>query len=303
MSKVKLGRGSKETRQAVARFVLRPDGFARSIGRTTVEAATRTVPGAATAPPQRHTPRAQVLDLRLPQIGQQRCAARPQHGAGRPADVARREKHLRRLRRLRRGGPPRGRQPDRGAQRPRVTGPGARRPREHVAHGARAATTSSSSPTTGSRKGCPSRSCNGKSLGRSLRRAHQRDVLSLEENVESWGRVESVFDDLAGDDSLGQPHGSQGGHPDAVAFGAGEGAGDGRRPRRARLREPRPGLRPRAKRLLAARTSSERWPRLLPGLATTPGIGFVAVHEQGARSCRDRRGRGPTSRGPTSSRA
>ena len=38
MSQVKLGRGSRETREAVARFVLRPDGLARSFARTTAEA-------------------------------------------------------------------------------------------------------------------------------------------------------------------------------------------------------------------------------------------------------------------------
>src|SRR5690349_9637629 len=38
MSRVKLGRGSADTRRAVARVVLRPDGLARSLGRTASEA-------------------------------------------------------------------------------------------------------------------------------------------------------------------------------------------------------------------------------------------------------------------------
>ena len=37
MSKVNIGRGSRETRRMVARFVARPDGFTRSIARTTAE--------------------------------------------------------------------------------------------------------------------------------------------------------------------------------------------------------------------------------------------------------------------------
>ena len=37
MSKVNIGRGSRETRRTVARFVARPDGFTRSIARTTAE--------------------------------------------------------------------------------------------------------------------------------------------------------------------------------------------------------------------------------------------------------------------------
>ena len=58
--------------------------------------------------------------------------------------------------------------------------------------------TSSSSRTTGSPWERRSRTCYGQSLGDRCAELTTQDVVSLEENVESWGRVGSVVDDLAG---------------------------------------------------------------------------------------------------------
>ena len=129
MSRVKLGRGSRRPAQAVARFVLRPDGFARSMGRTTAEAFR-----------ERFQARQQRRRDVVPRVHRSWTFAflrAVSNGILRdlnmaivePADAARRAQHLRRLRRLRRGRPPCRRQPDRGAQCPRGTGPGARRAR------------------------------------------------------------------------------------------------------------------------------------------------------------------------------
>ena len=103
--------GRRQVRGAAGR--LRPQHSRKTTSRWCASVSRR---GSRTAP-QRRTAGAPVVDLRVPAGGEQRGAARPQHGAGRPADVARRPEHLRRLRRLRRGGPPRGWQPDRGAAR------------------------------------------------------------------------------------------------------------------------------------------------------------------------------------------
>ena len=104
----------------------------------------------------------------------------------------------------------------------------------------------------------------------------REDVLSLEENVESWGRVESVFDDLAGDDSIGHQTAARAATrmqarsaPDEAASTSGElvvlGSGN------LGLVYAREPVR------LSHEDIDARWPRLLPGLAATPGIGFVAV--------------------------
>ena len=128
----------------------------------------------------------------------------------------------------------------------RGAGPGARRPRAGGRSARRVATTSSSSPTTASRRARPSRRATGTVARRRCASEldQRRTSSSLEENVESWGRVESVLDDLAGDDSIGR--GRAAGRPRrrAVARPRRTRARDGRRPGRAGLGQPRAGLRP-----------------------------------------------------------
>ena len=85
MSKVKLGRGSKDTREAVARFVLRPDGLRAQLRPYDGRGRARAFPGPSAAAARRRTPVAPVVDLRVPPGGEQRRAPRPEHGAGQPA--------------------------------------------------------------------------------------------------------------------------------------------------------------------------------------------------------------------------
>jgi hypothetical protein len=125
--------------------------------------------------------------------------------------------------------------------------------------------------------GAPFEDLYGKSLGDVCAELTRQDVVSLEENVESWGRVGSVVDDLAGD--------SIGGHTAARA--------SSRLTDRATPdRDPSAGdlvvlgsgnlglvYVPGPERLLREQID-ERWPRLLPGLAATPGVGFIAVQSR-----------------------
>src|SRR3954469_13350251 len=99
---------------------------------------------------------------------------------------------------------------------------------------------------------------------------------SLDENVESWGRVESLVDDLAGPgrasqgaarrvgDHLGartDPPRAPGDEPEVVVLGSGNLG-------LVYLREPE---------RLSMEDLDRRYSRLLPGLAAHPGISFVAV--------------------------
>ena len=131
----------------------------------------------------------------------------------------------------------------------------------------------------GQSQGVPFEERVGRSLGDVCSELVSQDVVSLEEGVESWGRVESVLDDLAGDESLGnrtaaraatrlqsrsQPHEGTPQAGDLVVLGSGNlGLVYAREEHR-----------------LSQEDIDERWPRLLPGLAATPGIGFVAVHSR-----------------------
>ena len=56
----------------------------------------------------------------------------------------------------------------------------------------------------GQSQGLPFEDLYGHSLGDVCSELTREDVVSLEENVESWGRVESVLDDLASGDGAGQ---------------------------------------------------------------------------------------------------
>ncbi len=55
----------------------------------------------------------------------------------------------------------------------------------------------------GQSQGMPFEELTGTSLGDLCSELTSEEVVSLEENVESWGRVESVFDDLAGEGAQG----------------------------------------------------------------------------------------------------
>jgi len=104
----------------------------------------------------------------------------------------------------------------------------------------------------------------------------QESITSIDHNVESWGRVESLVDDLAGSsrtsqraarhvgDQLGdrtdtpKPAGAE---SDVVVLGSGNLG-------LVYLREPA---------RLCLEDLTTRYPRLLPGLAAHPGISFVSV--------------------------
>ena len=101
-------------------------------------------------------------------------------------------------------------------------------------------------------------------------------VASVEGHVESWGRVESVLDDLAGEDThsehaaaraaahVGDRATALGGdveQEDLIVLGSGNlGLVYARQPQRMFLED-----------------IEDRWPRLVEGLAAHPGVGFVAV--------------------------
>jgi uncharacterized membrane protein YvlD (DUF360 family) len=116
----------------------------------------------------------------------------------------------------------------------------------------------------------------GLGLGELCASLTQKPTTSLDENVESWGRVGSLVDDLAGPgrtsqqatrhvgDHLGgradapRPAGTE---SDVVVLGSGNlGLVYFREPERLRMED-----------------LDRRYPRLLPGLAAHPGISFVAV--------------------------
>ena len=125
--------------------------------------------------------------------------------------------------------------------------------------------------------GAPFADLYGQSLGDLCGELTKQDVVSLEENVESWGRVGSVVDDLAGDSIGGQTaarastrlqnRASPDQDPtagDLVVLGSGN---------LGLVYVPGPER-------LVREQIEERWPRLLPGLAATPGIGFIAVQSR-----------------------
>ena len=234
--------------QTVARFVVRPDGFARSIARTVVEVVR-----------ERFQARAQRRRDVVPRVHrswtfallravEQRGAAGPEHGDGRPPDAARRPERLRRLRGLRRGGAPRGRQPDRGAARcsRRWTSCwGCWRPSQQYAPRRYHFVVLSDH---GQSQGPPFEARYGQSLSRPCAASSPaRHVVSLEENVESLGsgrvrprRPRERHRRGRATRPRGRLRGcSRAPRPTRATPTAG-------RPGRARVRQPRPGLRARA---------------------------------------------------------
>ncbi|MET0999877.1 MAG: phage holin family protein [Marmoricola sp.] len=275
MSRVKLGRGSMETRQAVARFVIRPDGFARSVGRTTVEVLRERfqarqqrrrdvvprVHRSWTFALLRAASNGVLRDLNMALVGRQMLrGARSIYvdfvdydeiahhaGCNRLEALSVLESLDQVLRDL-----------------------------ESVADKAPRRYHFVIVSDHGQSQGLPFEDLYGHSLGDVCSELTRQDVVSLEENVESWGRVESVFDDLADGDSIGHQTAARAatrmqaraapdeGSPttgDLVVLGSGNLG-------LVYVREPE---------RLVREQIDQRWPRLLPGLAVTPGIGFVAV--------------------------
>ena len=275
MSSVKLGRGSRETRQAVARFVLRPDGFARSIGRTVVEAVRERFQ----ARQQRRrdvVPRVHrswtfaflravsngvLRDLNMALVGRQMLrGARSIYVDFVDYDEVAHHAGCNRLEALR-----------------------VLESLDQVLHVLE--TVALSAPRRyhfvivsdhGQSQGLPFEDRHGRSLGDVCSELTRQDVVSLEENVESWGRVESVFDDLAGSESIGQQTAARA----ATRMRARSGPDDG-----APIAEELVVLGSGNLGLVYVRSAerlfeedlAQRWPRLLPGLAATPGVGFIAV--------------------------
>jgi hypothetical protein len=278
MSRMKLSRGSTETRQAVARFVLRPDGFARSITRTTVEVVKERFQ--ARSQRRRHViPRVHrswtfavlravsngvLRDLNIALVGRHMMlGARSiyvdfvdydevaHHAGGNRLEALKVLESLDQVLHV---------LEDMARQAPR---------RYHFVI----------LSDHGQSQGVPFEELNGKSLGDVCGELTKEGVVSLEENVESWGRVESVLDDLAGTGGIGEqaaaraatrvqthsaPDEGSATPGDLVVLGSGNlGLVYSREPRR-----------------LVREEIDERWPKLIPGLATTPGIGFVAVQSR-----------------------
>ena len=278
MSRMKLARGSVDTRQAVARFVLRPDGFARSITRTTVEVVKERfqaryqrrrdvvprVHRSWTFAVLRAVSNGVLRDLNIALVGRHMMLGARSiyvdfvdydevaHHAG-----GNRLEALRVLESL--------------DQVLHVLEEMARRAPRHYHFVVLS--------DHGQSQGVPFEELHGKSLGDVCSELAKEDVVSLEENVESWGRVESVLDDLAGTDSIGQqaaaraatrvqtrsaPDEASATPGDLVVLGSGNlGLVYSREPHRLMREE-----------------IDERWPKLVSGLATTPGIGFVAVQSR-----------------------
>ena len=135
--------------------------------------------------------------------------------------------------------------------------------------------------------------CTGTSLGDVCSELASQDVVSLEENVESWGRVESVLDDLAGDESFGTA--PRAGRPPRLQSHSQPARRDSAagRPGGPRLGQPRPGLRA-GRSTGSAEDIDARWPRLLPGLAAHPGHRLRRRAQPRARARRDRGRRLPS---------
>jgi hypothetical protein len=128
----------------------------------------------------------------------------------------------------------------------------------------------------GQSQGPPFEARYGQTLAGLCSELTSEEVVSLEENVEAWGRAESVLDDLASDQAMGSHAAARAashlqsrtapdeGAPtegDLVVLGSGNlGLVYAREPQRLSMEE-----------------IEQRWPRLLPGLVASAGIGFVAV--------------------------
>jgi uncharacterized membrane protein YvlD (DUF360 family) len=275
MSKVSLGRGSRETRQTVARFVARPDGFARSISRTVAEVVRERFQ----ASKQRRrdvVPRVHrswtfallraasngvMRDLNMAiVVRQMQRGARSIYVDFVDYDEVAHHAGVNRLEALE----------------VLVRLDQVLSILESVAEGAPRRYHFVILSDHGQSQGEPFADRFGTSLGTLCSTLTSEDVLSLEENVESWGRVESVLDDLAGDHGVG---GQTAGRA-AARMRSHSDAGDGTTPAEELvvLGSGNLGLvyAPEPDRLLLEDLEA-RWPRLLPGLAAHPGIGFIGV--------------------------
>ncbi|WP_081683096.1 phage holin family protein [Marmoricola sp. URHB0036] len=274
MSKVNIGRGSRETRRTVARFVARPDGFTRSIARTTAEVVRERFQAASqnrrNVVPRMHrswtfallraVSNALMRDLNLAIVAHQMMRGARSiyvdfvdydevaHHAG-----GTRLESLEVLTRL--------------DQALAVL--------EEVTHECPRRYHFVVLSDHGQSQGAPFADRYGTTLGELCSTLTSQGVLSLEENVESWGRAESLLDDLSGDKGVREQtagkaaaklrsHSSQGTAnttDDLVVLGSGN-LGLVYAPQDERL---------------TLEDIEVRWPRLLPGLAAHPGIGFIAV--------------------------
>lgn len=275
MSRITVGRGSTETRQAVARFVLRPDGFARSLARTTAEAAR-----------ERFQARQQRRREVVPRVHRSWTFAllrAVSNGVLRDLNMALVARHMLRGAKsiyvdfvdydevAHHAGSNRIE-----ALRVLESLDEVLRVLEGVAQEAPRRYQFVVLSDHGQSQGLPFEDRYGHSLADVCRELTREGVDSHEENVESWGRVESVIDDLAGTGSIGEQTATRAAtrvqarsaHASAAAslsdlmvLGSGNlGLIYAREPER-----------------LVREEIDERWPRLLPGLAATPGVGFVAV--------------------------
>jgi uncharacterized membrane protein YvlD (DUF360 family) len=274
MSKVNLGRGSRETRQTVARFVARPDGFARSIARTTAEVARERfqarrqrrrgvvprVHRSWTFALLRSVSNGVLRDLNLAIVARQMMRGARSiyvdfvdfdevaHHAG-----VNRLEALEVLTRL-----------DQAIAVLEAIERDAPRRYHFVLLS-----------DHGQAQGAPFADRYGSSLGDLCSALTSQEVLSLEENVEGWGRAESLLDDLAGDDGLREHTASRAAQRLRTHTEAGT---TGQQEELVVLGSGNLGLVyvPGPERLTLEQLEA-RWPRLLPGLAAHPGVGFVAV--------------------------
>jgi hypothetical protein len=115
-------------------------------------------------------------------------------------------------------------------------------------------------------------------------------VDSLESNVESWGRAGSLFDDLGGQGSRSERAAQSIAnrmrhHVDGDVGGAAERTAGDEADAYADIVALGSGnlglVYVKGRRRLTLEEMGRRWPRLVPGLAAHPGIGFVAVQAAG----------------------
>ncbi|WP_457208551.1 alkaline phosphatase family protein, partial [Nocardioides sp. P5_C9_2] len=269
MSQVGLTRGSRDTRRTVARFVLRPDGFARSFFRTVAEVVRErfqarqqrrrdVVPRVVrpwTFALLRAITNGVLRDLNTAVVAQEMLRGTRSvyvdyvdydevaHHAG-----CNRIESLRVLQAL-----------DEVLRHLEIVARAAPRRYHFVVlsdHG------QSQGPPFAER---------GHSLAELCATLTSADVAAMDANVESWGPVEALLEDLSGSPGT-QPAARATAHRAAARGRVGEGddlvvLGSGNLGL-IYVREP--------KRLLLE-DIDERWPALVPGLAADPGVGFVSV--------------------------
>ena len=275
MSQVSLSRGSRDTRRTVARFVVRPDGFARSIARTVAEVGRERfqahqqrrrnvvprVKRSWTFALLRAVSNGVLRDMNTAVVAQEMMRGTPSiyvdyvdydevaHHAG-----CSRIEALRVLQAL----------------------DGVMSILESIAESTPRRYHFVVLSDHGQSQGAAFAETYGKGLATVCAELTEQKVAAMEANVESWGRVESLLDDLAGQASRTEQtaaraasrvrhHATTAGGADAaedlIVLGSGNlGLVYARQDARLFLED-----------------IEERWPRLLPGLAAHPGVGFVSV--------------------------